>query len=75
MTCIKTCPYTAPFPNKNGKAQIEPAKCMGCGLCAAECPAKAIQLNHFENDQFSIMIKTLFEEQNNKQVKMPVEAK
>lgn len=76
MTCIKTCPYTAPFANKDGKAQIEAAKCMGCGLCAAECPAKAIQLNHFENDQFSIMIKTLFDGQDTKQVtKIPVEAR
>ncbi len=75
MTCVKTCPYTAPFCNKDGKAQIEAAKCMGCGLCAAECPAKAIQLNHFETDQFSIMIKTLFENENNKQVaKVPVQA-
>jgi heterodisulfide reductase subunit A len=75
MTCVKTCPYTAPFCNKDGKAQIEAAKCMGCGLCAAECPARAIQLNHFETDQFSVMIKTLFEKENDKQVtKIPVEA-
>jgi ferredoxin len=33
---------------------------MGCGICAAECPARAIQLNHFETDQFEVMIKQLF---------------
>jgi heterodisulfide reductase subunit A-like polyferredoxin len=75
MTCVKACPYTAPFCNKDGKAQIEAAKCMGCGLCASECPARAIQLNHFETDQFSVMIKTLFAGQNNKQTsKAPVKA-
>ena len=75
MTCVKACPYTAPFCNKDGKAQIEAAKCMGCGLCASECPARAIQLNHFETDQFTVMIKTLFAGQNNKQIsKAPVEA-
>jgi ferredoxin len=33
---------------------------MGCGLCVSECPARAIQLHHFETDQFSVMIKELF---------------
>jgi heterodisulfide reductase subunit A len=75
MTCVKVCPYTAPLCNKDGKAQIEAAKCMGCGLCASECPAMAIQLNHFETDQFSVMIKSLFADQNNKQTsKTHVEA-
>lgn len=74
MTCVKACPYTAPFCNKDGKAQIEAAKCMGCGLCASECPARAIQLNHFETDQFMVMIKTLFE--TDKEItKLPIEVK
>ena len=34
---------------------------MGCGICAAECPARAIQLNHFETDQFKVMIEDLLE--------------
>ena len=42
--------------NKDGKGQIEAAKCMGCGICASECPACAIQLNHFESDQFKAML-------------------
>jgi heterodisulfide reductase subunit A-like polyferredoxin len=61
MTCLKVCPYSAPFVNKDGKAQIEAATCMGCGICVAECPALAIQLNHFMTDQFSVMIKELLE--------------
>ncbi|MFC1737543.1 FAD-dependent oxidoreductase [Planctomycetota bacterium] len=60
MTCVNVCPYTAPFCNRDGKAQIEPAKCMGCGICASECPALAIQLHHFESDQFKVMINDLF---------------
>jgi heterodisulfide reductase subunit A2 len=60
MTCVTVCPYSAPYCNKDGKGQIEAAKCMGCGICAAECPACAIQLNHFETDQFVVMIKELF---------------
>ena len=34
MTCVTVCPYSAPFCNKDGKGQIEAAKCMGCGICA-----------------------------------------
>ena len=56
-------------------ASVDAGLCMGCGLCASECPARAIQLNHFETDQFSVMIKTLFADMNNKQVtKAPVKA-
>jgi heterodisulfide reductase subunit A len=64
MTCVNTCPYSAPFCNKDGKGQIEAAKCMGCGICASECPARAIQLHHFETDQFLVMIRQLFESGN-----------
>jgi len=60
MTCVNSCPYTAPFCNNDGKAQVEAAKCMGCGICASECPACAIQLHHFETDQFDTMIDRLF---------------
>jgi heterodisulfide reductase subunit A len=60
MTCVKACPYGAPFCNYDHKAEIKSAKCMGCGICAAECPARAIQLNHFKSDHFKIMIDNLF---------------
>ena len=59
MTCVRTCPYGAPFCNDDGKGQIEAAKCMGCGICASECPARAIQLRHFETDRFEAMIDQL----------------
>jgi len=61
MTCVKSCPYTAPFVNVDHKAQIEAAKCMGCGICASECPAGAIELRHFQTDQFEIMLDELYE--------------
>jgi ferredoxin len=36
-----------------GAAYIEPAVCQGCGSCAAECPAHAIQLMHYTDAQMS----------------------
>ena len=35
-----------------GAAYIEPAQCQGCGICVAECPAKAIQLMHYRDEQY-----------------------
>jgi heterodisulfide reductase subunit A-like polyferredoxin len=60
MTCVHACPYNAPFVNVDGKGQIEAAMCMGCGICASECPARAIELHHFEADKFKVMIDELF---------------
>jgi len=34
-----------------GAAYIDPARCQGCGLCTAECPAKAIELAGYRDDQ------------------------
>jgi len=31
-------------------------KCQGCGICAAACPAKAIQLGHFRDEEVLAML-------------------
>ena len=69
LTCIRACPYGAPVVNVDRKAEIVAAKCMGCGICAAECPAHAIQLNHFETKQFSSMLDELFQVQKDENIK------
>jgi heterodisulfide reductase subunit A-like polyferredoxin len=51
LTCVRVCPYEVPVINVKGEAEIEVARCQGCGACAAECPAKAIQLGHYRDDQ------------------------
>jgi heterodisulfide reductase subunit A len=62
MTCVRICPYRAPAMNIDHKAEITAAQCMGCGICVAECPAHAIQLRHFESEQFQAMIEGLLQE-------------
>ncbi len=62
MTCVRACPYHAPFVNVNSKAEIAAAACMGCGICVSECPAEAIQLRNFESDQFEGMLQALLTE-------------
>jgi heterodisulfide reductase subunit A-like polyferredoxin len=47
--------------NKDGVSEIDDALCRGCGICAAECPAKAIQLNWYEDDQVMSKVDALLE--------------
>jgi heterodisulfide reductase subunit A len=60
MTCVKVCPYGAPVLNaQQHKVEIQGAKCMGCGSCAAACPAEAITLQHQEARQLTAMLDEL----------------
>jgi ferredoxin len=44
-----------------GAAYIEAAVCQGCGICAAECPARAIQLMHYTDEQVNAKLDALLE--------------
>ncbi|HZE21179.1 MAG TPA: FAD-dependent oxidoreductase, partial [Desulfobaccales bacterium] len=60
LVCVRTCPYGVPQINQENVSEINEALCQGCGTCASECPAQVIQLSHFEDDQISAKIKTLY---------------
>ncbi len=51
LTCVRVCPFGVPYINENNRAQIDGVSCQGCGCCASECPAKAIQIEHFRDEQ------------------------
>ncbi|MGD8561374.1 MAG: FAD-dependent oxidoreductase [Desulfarculaceae bacterium] len=59
LTCVRTCPYGVP-KIKDGAAYIEVAECYGCGACVAECPGKAITLQHFTDEQILAKEKAAF---------------
>lgn len=40
--------------NLGGAAFIDPAQCQGCGTCTGECPANAIQLIHYTDEQMML---------------------
>lgn len=42
LTCLRVCPYDVPYVDNNGTVVIPPEQCLACGICVAECPAKAI---------------------------------
>ena len=68
LTCVRACPYDVPKVRMNftgvgnitGAAYIEAAMCQGCGICAAECPAQAIQLMHYRDAEMLPKIDALF---------------
>lgn len=62
LTCVRVCPYDVPLINDDGVAEIEPAMCHGCGICASECPAKAIQMMHYKDSQLIAETRALFDE-------------
>jgi len=51
LTCIRTCPYEAPFIGTASKAEIRTQACQGCGMCVGICPSKAIELHNYTDDQ------------------------
>ncbi|MBN2373206.1 hydrogenase iron-sulfur subunit [bacterium] len=42
LTCLRICPYLAPFLDDRGEIQIAEDQCIACGICVTECPANAI---------------------------------
>jgi len=62
LVCVRSCAYHVPRINEDGVSEIDPALCQGCGVCAAECPAKAIELNWYEDIQITSKIDALLEE-------------
>ncbi|MCL6560119.1 MAG: FAD-dependent oxidoreductase, partial [Firmicutes bacterium] len=58
LTCVRLCPFGAPKMVKN-RARIEPVICRGCGVCAGECPNKAIYLLGYHDQIADSMLESL----------------
>jgi len=57
LTCVRVCPYEVP-KIIGSTAQID-EQCQACGICAAECPAKAITMTLYTEDQMMNEIEVL----------------
>jgi len=44
LTCLRVCSYHVPYLDGGGNIQIPAEQCLACGICVAECPARAIIL-------------------------------
>ncbi len=61
LVCVRSCPYDVPRINEQGVSEIDVALCRGCGTCVSECPAKAIELDWYEDRQVLIKVEALLE--------------
>jgi len=51
LTCVRVCPWEIPKIDAGGYAYIDVDGCRACGICVAECPARAITLNESEDER------------------------
>jgi len=51
LTCVRVCPWEIPKIDAGGYAYIDVEGCRACGICVAECPARAIVLNESEDER------------------------
>jgi len=61
LVCVRACPFGVPRINAEGASEIDEALCHGCGICAAECPAKAIELSWYEDTQIMSKVEALLD--------------
>ena len=64
LICVRACPYDVPYIHEEGYSYIDPVRCQGCGTCVAECPQKAIDLQHFTDRQLLDKTVALIQRQN-----------
>jgi 2-oxoacid:acceptor oxidoreductase delta subunit (pyruvate/2-ketoisovalerate family) len=52
LTCVMLCPEDAiRFRPEYGKIEFDLGFCKGCGICANECPTKAITMKLPEDEE------------------------
>jgi heterodisulfide reductase subunit A len=60
--CEDICTYGAHYLEE-GKSHTIAAICRGCGACAAECPRRAITMQHYTDDQVLAQVKAALTEE------------
>jgi heterodisulfide reductase subunit A len=61
--CEEICSYGAHYL-EGGKSHTIAALCRGCGACAAECPRRAITMQHYTDEQVLAQVKAALTEES-----------
>jgi heterodisulfide reductase subunit A len=57
LTCLRLCPHGAiRIGYENNAADVSPVSCQRCGICVSECPAEAITLPGYTDEQMAAEI-------------------
>lgn len=51
LNCVRICPYGVPVITAGGSVDIRVNQCQACGICVNECPAKAVTLKQFQDEE------------------------
>ncbi len=58
LTCYRVCPHGAIYWDVD-RVAISSLVCEGCGICTAECPMNAIQINEYSDDKIKDELKDI----------------
>lgn len=53
LNCLRICPHGAPGVKIGGYLYFDAESCHACGACAAHCPAQAINVEGYSEDEMS----------------------
>ncbi|RLA91064.1 MAG: heterodisulfide reductase [Deltaproteobacteria bacterium] len=56
LHCLEVCPFGAVSLKTSGLPEVQTEVCQGCGICAAECPAEAIQMSRVSDAEIEAQI-------------------
>jgi len=59
LTCMRICPHGAPSIKVGGYVYFDAEACHACGACASQCPAQAIALEGYSEDDLSRRVERL----------------
>lgn len=59
LTCVRVCPYDAPWADRDGLGGISPEHCQACGICFTQCPTRAIELKVRTEEDISAEIEAV----------------
>lgn len=61
LTCVRTCPYSAPRMSEEFKAAVREDLCRACGTCVSMCPGRAISLEGADGKELDELLKQALE--------------
>jgi NADPH-dependent glutamate synthase beta subunit-like oxidoreductase len=59
LSCLRICPHGAPRIKVGGYVYFDAEACHACGACASQCPAQAIAIEGYSEDELTRRVEAL----------------